>query len=154
MPIHLPPISRRNFLRRSLAAGAGILLAPQLLRAKTSNPHTWAMLADTHIAANPAQISRNCNMTDHLKHVCEEILALETTPAGVIVHGDCAISKGKPEDYTQLLQLLKPLRQSELPIHLALGNHDNLQNFLNIARPKIQSLVQEKFVSTIESPRV
>lgn len=155
MPVQLPPISRRKFLQRSLAAGAGILLAPGLVSAaRPTNPHVWAMLADTHIAANPAQISRNCNMTDHLKHVCEEILALETAPAGLIVHGDCAISKGKPEDYTQFLQLLKPLRQSDLPIHLALGNHDNLQNLLNIARPKVASLVQEKFVSTIESPRV
>jgi predicted phosphodiesterase len=155
MPIHLPPISRRHFLQRSLAAGAGILLAPGLLSAaKPTDPHVWAMLADTHIAADPAQVGRfNLNVTDHLKHVCQEIVALETAPAGVIVHGDCAFSKGKPGDYTQFLKLLQPVRQSELPIHLALGNHDHLQNFLDAAQPKSPSPVKQKYVSTVQSER-
>jgi hypothetical protein len=62
MPIHLPPLSRRNFLKRSLVAGAGLLLAPSLFAArKRTDPHTWAMLADTHIAANPAELGRGVN---------------------------------------------------------------------------------------------
>jgi 3',5'-cyclic AMP phosphodiesterase CpdA len=158
MPIHLPPISRRNFLRRSLAASAGVLLAPNLLtpsllRAKSTDAHVWAMLADTHIAADPARLGRGLNVTDHLKQVCQEILALETAPAGVIVHGDCAISIGAPGDYAQFFKLLKPLRESQLPIHLALGNHDHLKNFLAAAQPTSPSPVAEKYVSTIESER-
>lgn len=155
MPIHLPPISRRDFLKRTAAAGAGLLLAPHFANAaKASDPHTWAMLADTHIAADVNQRGRlELNVTDQLKHVCDEILALDTAPAGVIVHGDCAFSTGKRGDYTQFLKLLKPLRESELPIHLALGNHDNLEHFLDIARPKTESLVAAKYVSTVTSDR-
>src|SRR5687768_13209282 len=102
MPVHLPAISRRRFIRSCVAAGAGLALGPRFLDAanpaataavfRAADPHVWAMLADTHIAADPARLGRGCNMTDHLNHVCREIRALQTAPAGVIVHGDCAIS--------------------------------------------------------------
>jgi 3',5'-cyclic-AMP phosphodiesterase len=151
MPIHLPPFSRRNFLKRSLVAGAGLVLAPSLFAArKRTDPHTWAMLADTHIAANPAELGRGVNMTDHLAQACREILALETAPAGMIVHGDCAFSTGRSGDYEQLLKLLEPVRQSKLPIHLALGNHDHRERFLGVVTQKA-SPVADKYVSIVKS---
>lgn len=155
MPIHLPPISRRRFLQGSVAAAAGMLLAPSLLKAaKPSDPHLWAMLADPHIAADPEKTGRfGLNMTEHLKLVSQEILSLETSPAGLIVHGDCAFSTGKAGDYTQFLKLLQPLRERELPIHLALGNHDHLEHFLAATQPAAPSPVHEKFVSTIQTER-
>jgi calcineurin-like phosphoesterase family protein len=128
-------------------------LAAEAAATKPADPHVWAMLADTHIAADPAQLGRGCNMSDHLVHVCREILARPTAPAGVIVHGDCAISKGRSGDYTQMLKLLAPLREHKLPVHLALGNHDHLQNFLAALEPEAPSAVVDKHVSTIESER-
>jgi 3',5'-cyclic-AMP phosphodiesterase len=151
MPVHLPAISRRNFLGRSLAAGAGMLLAPSLLSAKPSDRNTFAFLADVHIAADPKQLGRGMNMTDHLRSVVDQIRALDTAPAAVVIHGDCAISTGKRGDYTQLLKLLQPLRESHLPIHLALGNHDNLEHFLEIAQPKIPTLVHDKYVTRLDA---
>src|SRR5687768_18465745 len=83
MPVHLPAISRRRFIRSCVAAGAGLALGPRFLDAadpaataavfRAADPHVWAMLADTHIAADPARLGRGCNMTDHLNHVCREI---------------------------------------------------------------------------------
>lgn len=156
MPIHLPPVSRRRFLRGSLAAGAALLLGPRLASAeeRSIDVHSYAMLSDPHVAADPAQLGRGINMTDHVKQVCQEILALEAAPAGVIIHGDCAFSTGKLGDYQQLLKLLQPLRQGNLPIHLALGNHDNLQRFLTAVKPKAPSAVAEKYVSHVPSERV
>ena len=53
MPIHLPPISRRQFLRRSLAGAAGLALGPELLAAsKATDPDSWALLSDIHIPAD------------------------------------------------------------------------------------------------------
>ena len=53
MPIHLQPISRRQFLVRSLAGGAALALSPSLLAAaKRTDPNSWALLADTHLAAD------------------------------------------------------------------------------------------------------
>jgi 3',5'-cyclic-AMP phosphodiesterase len=154
MPIHLKPITRRNFLKRSIVAGAGCVLGPSLIGAgRKSDPHTWAMLADTHISGNPEQLGRGINMTDHLKQVCREILALETAPAGVILHGDCAFSIGTPGDYEQLLKLLQPLRNDKLPIHIALGNHDHRARFHAAVGHTETSPVLEKYLSIVQSER-
>ena len=63
MPIHLPSISRREFLRRSLMAGAGLALSPSLLAAaRRVDANSWALLADIHIAADGA--GRRGNVSD------------------------------------------------------------------------------------------
>ncbi len=130
MPIHLPPISRRQFLVRSLAAGAGLALGPKLRAAsKPTDPDFWALLSDTHLAADRAQLGRGINMADHFSAVSRELLALPKRPAGVFVTGDCAFNSGERGDYATLTNLLEPLRKDGMPIHLALGNHDNREQF-------------------------
>lgn len=130
MPIHLPPRSRRSFFKRSALAGAGLALAPELFAAmRRTDANSWALLADPHIAADPARVERGVNMTDNFKAVSQELLALPRRPAGVFVVGDCAFSKGEPEDYAALAELLEPLRAGDLSLHLTLGNHDQRENF-------------------------
>jgi 3',5'-cyclic-AMP phosphodiesterase len=155
MPIHLSPVSRREFLTRSIAAAAGLMVVPGLpAAAKRTDPNSWALLTDTHIAADPAQTGRGINMADHLVKTCSEVLALPQAPAGVIVHGDCAFSNGRPGDYEHLLELLKPLQKARLPIHLALGNHDHRGNFLKTVRPRNASPVVDKYASLVRAERV
>ncbi|MBA4146485.1 MAG: metallophosphoesterase [Verrucomicrobia bacterium] len=154
MPIHLHPVSRRSFLKQSLVAGAGLLASPMLFAAsRKSDAHAWVMMTDPHIAADPTQLGRGMNMTDHLTQVCGEVLALEKAPAGVIVHGDCAFSTGKLDDYEQFLKLMRPLRENKLPIHLALGNHDHRERFYTAANLKASSAVPDKYVSVVKSER-
>lgn len=131
MPIHLPPLSRRSFLRRTLVAGAGLAWAPEIFAQTTrrTDANSWALLADTHIAASPAKIERSVNPTGHLGAVTKELLALPERPAGGFVVGDCAFSKGEPGDYSQFARLIEPLRAGGLPLHLALGNHDQRDHF-------------------------
>jgi 3',5'-cyclic AMP phosphodiesterase CpdA len=130
MPIYLPPTSRREFLKRALLTGAGLALAPELLAAsRRTDANSWALLADTHIAADAAKVARNINMTEHFKSVSSEVLALPQWPAGVFVVGDCAFNSGEAADYAQFTGLLDPLRAGGLPLHLTLGNHDHRENF-------------------------
>jgi Icc protein len=131
MPIHLPPLSRRSFLRRTLAAGVALGCAPGLTAAGTrpTNANSWVLLADAHIAADPKQINKSVNMTDHLSAVSKEVLALSERPAGAFIIGDCAFSSGEPSDYSQFTGLLEPIRADGLPVHVALGNHDHRENF-------------------------
>jgi len=130
MPIHLQPISRRQFLVRSLAGGAALALSPSLLAAaKGTDPNSWALLADTHLAADRSLIARDINMTDHFTKVSGELLALPKRPAGVFIAGDCAFNSGQTGDYRHVADLLKPIRQGQMPVHLALGNHDNRERF-------------------------
>jgi 3',5'-cyclic AMP phosphodiesterase CpdA len=131
MPIQLPPLSRRAFLRRAALAGFGLAVAPHLQAAamRRTNATSFALLADPHIAADPAKRNRNINMTDHFNAVAREIIALRQRAAGVFIVGDCALNSGQPDDYTQLTRLLDGLRADGLNLHLALGNHDHRDNF-------------------------
>ena len=156
MPLHLPPITRRAFLRRSLAAGAGLLTFPAL-RAEESNadPDRWALLSDTHIAADRTAVLRDVNMTDHLEAAVRGVRALASRPAGVFVNGDCAVLKGLAEDYATFSGLIAPLREAGLPLHFTLGNHDDRDVFwtsLKNARPAAPPLAS-KHVSIVEGAR-
>ena len=83
MPIYLPPISRRQFLLRTLAGSAALALSPQLFAAaKRTDPNSWALLSDIHLAADRSLKARGINMADHFTSVSRELLALPKCPAG------------------------------------------------------------------------
>jgi 3',5'-cyclic-AMP phosphodiesterase len=157
MPIHLPPITRRQFLARSLAAGAGLAVSPQLFAAEKSlDENAWALLADPHIAADRTVVSRTVNMAGHFETVSRELIACPARPAGIFVVGDCAYNSGESNDYATLAGLLRPLREGQMPVHLALGNHDNRERFREAlpdenaaARPLV-----DKQVALLRTPRV
>jgi 3',5'-cyclic-AMP phosphodiesterase len=155
MPITLPPFSRRSFLKGSLAAGAAAWCSRDLFAAvRRTDPHTWALLSDTHIAADPTVLGRGINMADHLQQACREVLGVEPAPAGMIVHGDCAFSNGQRGDYEHFLRLLRPIRERGLPIHLALGNHDHRQRFHAGVKPDTPAAVVDKYVSHVPAERM
>src|SRR5882672_4191006 len=130
MPIHLPPISRRRFLSRTIAAGSGLLLSENLFAAtKKTDSDFWALLSDTHLAADQKQLGNGINMAEHFKQVSLDLLSLPKRPAGVFITGDCAFNRGEMGDYATLIEMLKPMRAEQLPIHLALGNHDHRERF-------------------------
>ena len=131
MPIHLPPINRRRFLAGTLAAGAGVLL-PRFGQAEepAGDPNHFVLLADTHVGSRRDQAHRGVRPAKTLEQAVAEIRGLGSRPAGAIVAGDCAFLQGEAGDYTMLGELLKPLRQAGLPVHLALGNHDQRERLL------------------------
>src|SRR4051812_2926386 len=99
MPIHLPPISRRQFLTRSLAAGAGLMFSPKLFAASRKvDEHCWALFSDIHLSADPAKLGRGVNMTDNFNAVVKEVLALRTQPSNVLISGDLAFNSGESID--------------------------------------------------------
>jgi 3',5'-cyclic-AMP phosphodiesterase len=156
MPIHLPPINRRTFLARALTAAAGLVLAPRLLAAgKETDADFWALLSDTHIAANRAQLYRGINMTDHLNTAAQDLMAFPQLPAGVFVTGDCAFENGTTDDYGTFSDLLKPLREDGMPVHLTLGNHDNRERFWNVltAEKTAKRPLADKQASILMTPR-
>jgi len=133
MPIHLPPISRRRFLARALAAGAGLAMGRGLLAAtRRTDENSWALMADSHLAAERGLIVRGINMTDHFKTVSNELLGLPARPAAAFLVGDCAYNSGEKGDYAVVADLLDPIRHDQTPVHLALGNHDNRERFWDV----------------------
>jgi 3',5'-cyclic-AMP phosphodiesterase len=155
MPIYLPPISRRRFLRRTLLAAAGIAMAPKAFAAqKETDGNFWALFSDPHVAADRALVHNNVNMAEHFEAVAREMLALPAMPAGIFVNGDCAFNNGEKSDYATFARLLEPLRQA--PIHLTLGNHDNREHFLDALKSKETATqpVADKLTLMVSAPKV
>jgi 3',5'-cyclic-AMP phosphodiesterase len=131
MPIYLPPISRRRFLKRALTASAVVGLLPRAFAVqKRVDPDYWALFSDIHIATDPGATARAVNMTEHFRGVTRQLLGRASPrPAGLLVLGDCAFQEGLTGDYKNLGDLLQPIREAGMPVHLALGNHDNRERF-------------------------
>lgn len=157
MPIHLPAISRKEFLKRVIMLGGGLAVAPSAFAGtKRKDTNSWALFADTHIAADVNQKVRETNMAANLKLVVDEVLQLPRRPAGAFVVGDCAWSKGDAGDYATLAGLVDPLCGGGIPIQLALGNHDNRENFWHALESKRKTTrpLADHHVALVESPRV
>lgn len=152
MPIHLPALSRREFLAGSLAAG-GYWLSRGLVQAADDPAATshWALFSDTHIPPSSDVAFRGVNMSAHLEQAIRAVLDEPVRPAGVLVDGDCAFLAGQAADYAHLVGLLKPLRQAGLPVHLALGNHDHRERFWEALPPDAQAVqpVADRHVSIV-----
>jgi Icc protein len=102
-----------------------------------------ALLADTHISADPNQVylgtkwpgspvgegeHESVNMAGCLATAVKSVLALNPRPAHLIVNGDCALSNGKEAEYKEFLRLVEPLRAAGITVHVTIGNHDNREN--------------------------
>jgi 3',5'-cyclic-AMP phosphodiesterase len=128
MPVHLPPLSRRAFLKGSLAASA-LLAAGGRAAAKPVDGPSWALLSDIHIAADPDIVHNHANMTRNLRTVVREVVAWPQPVSAVLINGDLSFDNGDAADYAAVLGLLRPLREQGLPIHLSMGNHDQREHF-------------------------
>ena len=71
MPIILPPITRRQFVKGSVALGGAAMMMPRTLAAADSesaglDPNRVALLADTHISADPDLVYPGTKWPDDL----------------------------------------------------------------------------------------
>lgn len=153
MPIHLPPTSRRAFLQ-GLAVGGASLALPRLRAASVDDPAPYvALLADTHIDADPAKVVHEeaFNMSDHLRAAVDDILGQPTPPQAVAVLGDLALKNGRPGDYAQFLKLVAPLRERGIPVHLTMGNHDDRGPIREALRAQADPAVEGRFAMATDA---
>lgn len=148
MPIHLSPLSRRRF-----AAGLGsLILQPVLSRAAAAatDESLIAILNDTHIGQKQPADSQN---PSHLRETVKWLVALEKCPALVVINGDLAQLDGQPGDYAAFVELIRPLREAGLPVHLTLGNHDDREVFFEGVRKTDPAtpLDESKYVGVVET---
>jgi 3',5'-cyclic AMP phosphodiesterase CpdA len=165
MPIHIKPapdasvLSRREALGR-LAAGTGAL-ALGLGQATTGiarqAPSAWyAWLSDTHIAADAKTIAREHNMASNLKKAVASVLEQPGDPRALFIDGDLALADGQPGDYTTLLSLLNPIRNANVPIYVALGNHDD-RDAIHVAyglEMPADPDVADRWITVLDEPSV
>jgi 3',5'-cyclic AMP phosphodiesterase CpdA len=86
-------------------------------------------MSDVHLATDPrVRVHGEC-MADNLRAALDDVLDADDPPKGLVVNGDLAYRDGQPSDYKTLLRAVEPLRRGRIPVHLALGNHDNRDHF-------------------------
>ncbi len=158
MPIQLPPLTRRGFLLQAALLAAAGCAGPQAARGQPGRKDldSWAFLADTHIAADPASVTREVRMAGHLERVGRELGEGRRRLAGAIINGDCALLKGESGDYRTLVSLLEPVRASGVPVWCTLGNHDQREQFRAVVgggTPEPGS-PSDRQVAVLRTPRV
>lgn len=125
---------------------------PALSRAAGAAPDESliAILNDTHIGQKQPADSQN---PSHLRETVKWLLALDKRPAVVLINGDLALLDGQPGDYAAFLELIRPLRESGLPIHLTLGNHDDREVFFEAVRKSEPAppLDESKHIGVVET---
>jgi predicted phosphodiesterase len=153
-PVTLRTGSRRAFLRHLAVAGSSLALSRRAFAA-ADDPGTWyAWLSDIHIAADPKASLHDQVMADNLRAVVTDILAQSDRPRGVVITGDLAVNHGESGDYETLFDLLAPLRQARVPVHLVLGNHDDREHFRAAfhAEPPAEEAVADRHVTVVTGP--
>ena len=148
MPIILPPIARRQFIKGTLALASSALVTSRALATVDSDDAALdqsrvALLADTHISADPNRVypgtkwpGSPVNDDEHesvhiakcLEEAAKSIIALHPPPAHLIINGDCALSRGEEAEYKEFLRLVEPIRAAGITVHVTIGNHDNREN--------------------------
>ena len=121
-------VSRRQFLKSGLALAAGVvMLGPRsVLGEGRDECARWAFLSDTHISADPDNHFRGFYPYRNLQEITSQLAC--DPPEGLVITGDLARLKGRPEAYANLKTLLAPLTEKR-PVYLGLGNHDNRDDF-------------------------
>ena len=126
-------MNRRNFLKTSLTALGTIAAlnagcAPGLKKTQYQ-PSRWALLSDTHIPEDVNNNNRGFYPYQNLQKVVPGIIS--ALPDGIVITGDLARLTGQPGDYANLKKLLEPIAEKR-PVFMALGNHDNRDNFVKV----------------------
>lgn len=107
----------------------------------------WALLSDTHIAADPLNENRGFRPAENLKKVVGEVA--RTRPETVLVNGDVARLEGLPGDYAAFKTAIEPLSKTA-PLCMTLGNHDHRKNFTAAFSEGDQRPVKDKHVVVLE----
>jgi len=88
-----------------------------------------AQLSDTHIPAQGA-LPNGIDSAQRLERAVQWLLSADLPVSACVVSGDL-VDLGTPEEYQRLRTLLDPLLK-EMPVLLALGNHDARAPFLEV----------------------
>ena len=150
MPVTLPPILRRKFIKGSLAFAGTAIKTPAAFakagsRSAGLDQNRVALLADTHIMppirtlptrvhkwpGSPVKESEHekVNMAKSLADTAKNLIVLNPLPAHLIINGDMRHEQRNDSRVQRALdRLIEPIRLAGITIHVTIGNHDNREN--------------------------
>jgi Icc protein len=150
-------MNRRSFIQTGLAAfGALVTLnagCSPVLTKKEQEQTRLALLADIHIPEDVENNYRGFYPYRNLEKVVPDLVS--NSPDGVLIAGDLARLTGLQGDYANLRKLLSPVAE-KTPVFMALGNHDDRQNFLKVFddTPSDKFALKGKHVTVVKMPSV
>ena len=124
--------------------------APVLRGAPETDAVHWALLSDTHIAADPSDTFRGFKPHENLAKVVGQLKASHFD--AILINGDLARAEGKPVDYVRFTDFVDPLAE-QATLVVTLGNHDDRKNARS-ALTKISGEpqpVEQKFVTVLDT---
>ncbi len=147
-------VSRRQFLKSGLALAAGTVTfgSRSVLGEYRDECTRWAFLSDTHIAADPDHRYRGFYPYRNLQEITSQLAC--DLPEGLVITGDLARLKGRPEAYANVKTLLAPVAEKR-PVYLGLGNHDNREDFFRTfgdSRGSGQAVANKHVIVADEGP--
>jgi len=155
--VYYKSMNRRDFIKTGLAAvGALVTVGTDGsfgLSKSEKEATRWAFLADTHIPEDVSGNYRGFYPYQNLQKVIPQIIS--DLPDGIAIAGDLARLEGKLGDYANLKKLLRPVAE-KTPVFMALGNHDNRENFLRVFSkiPGEKQPVGGKYVVVVNKPPI
>jgi len=132
-------ISRKDFLRKSVKIGGALAtwgMFYELSHGATNSSIHLAILSDTHMAAYKNEQYRGFFPSKNFEQVLNQVS--ERNPEAMIITGDIARLTGELGDYSAIQKHLQSLKR-EMPVLMALGNHDNRFNFYDIFKDNSQN---------------
>jgi len=120
-------LPRRQFLRCTLLGGFASAVS---LPAADEKSARWALLSDMHVPADPNMVARGFKPYENATRAVRE--ALKLPPDGMAICGDLARTSGLLGDYQALQRVLEPATAGGVPVAMAMGNHDDRDNFLKV----------------------
>jgi len=154
-----PRWSRRELLKSGLALMAGAwamkpheVLAynqPVLTPQPGDRDYTrWALLSDTHVAADPENRYRGFYPYLNLREVAAQIA--DNLPDRIVITGDLARLRGETNAYENFKTLMAPVVRQR-PIHLGLGNHDDREDFFRAFGSAADMAIENKHIIAAEA---
>lgn len=112
----------------------------------------WALLADTHLSADPDAAYDGQSTLANVQRALGQIVAAGVD--GATVNGDLAWMQGLAEDYDQVAETFAWLAK-DIPVAMALGNHDRRERALKRFHPGAFSLDEPaKLITVVDAPQV
>ena len=112
----------------------------------------WALLADTHLSTDPEACYDRQNTLANVQRALGQIAAAGVD--GALVNGDLAWTEGLAADYERVAETFARLA-SDIPVAMALGNHDRLDRALSQFHPGAFSLdAPANLITVVDAPAV
>jgi 3',5'-cyclic-AMP phosphodiesterase len=143
-------IDRRSFLRSSLQGAASVAISSRFALSRSGQEARWALLSDTHIAADKADEYRGFRPHTNLRQALAQLQTVSFDM--VLINGDLARSEGTAGDYEMLSEYLASVTENH-SLAITLGNHDDRKNAraaLAFINGDIQH-VEKKLIAAIDT---